>query len=518
MNELCVDDAEVLWEANGLPLLTRSALGKGHVLTVAVPLGALEDEKLHKVFELINESRTLLPSINDDNFSKPGRTTLNNIAGRRGPHERIPFLILTILAAVVLLSGALLRFRRRGEIVWIVLVPAALVFGIGLHTYGSLQTEDERLSHIGLISGIDRDSARTQQIFAYYSGPQEQMVTFSADVPRGVIRHVREAGGMMRTLETRCKGTMRLPNQPVKSNSMSGFQVDTVVQTKGVEGVLTFNESGLTGNLTNHLGAKIEDAVILVNRETYRVGNISGDGETTISVGDGDRLGKDEFTVSLIHQQLDTLRNALVRELLNRPARARQVSRKPVLIGYISTSLLDPLPGRNLQRQGWSVVAWPLQLGPPPPGTKVNIPGGFVDRNDDPNTTVFDPIKAEFNDHNLDSEFVVRARPPEGIAEMRDLAARLRIGIQAQRYHLTISGVRERRDGTRAHVEVKKIRSPTGLLPPVTVPDVNRFKSERDGYFVFSLKVERADQTYDPAGRPKWKFLSIDVALEGVSQ
>jgi len=273
---------------------------------------------------------------------------------------------------------------------------------------------------------------------------------------------------------------------------------------------------GLTGALTNHLGAEIENAVILVNRQTYRLGDIAGGGETEIAVGGSDRLGKGEFTGSLIQTQADTLRNALVKELLNQPSMDRKVHRAPVLIGYTTATPLGVLGNRSLQRDGWSVVVWGIELARPPSGSTVRIPSGFVDRKFDKNAILWDSVNETFNEHTMDAELIVRARAPEGIGPLRDATAILEINLHAPDYRLTISGLREHRDGRREYTELERIERPAGLLKPITVSDINRFRSDKDGCYVFSLNVEQAGEEFVASRR--WWFNSADVALEGVSQ
>jgi len=528
MVELNPNGATVFYEANGLPLLTHRSLGHGQVFTLAVPPGGLIDPSLHALWRVVNQARNVLPPVNDNDFLTPSCTTLMNLAGRRGPPRETPVLILGALAGLALVLGLVLRRRRRGELAWMVLVPVALIVAVAMYCQGLRQAAPERLTYVGLLSGLGDGRARVQESFAYYSGPENRRnLTFSSGSPTAIIQNVGETVAAAVGVEyTQCADIMTLPDQSVNLNSSRAFYVDSVLQSPGVEGTLTFGLKGLEGVLNNSLGADIEDAVLYVNRRTYRLGTLRA-GPTPVSIAPGDLLGNVQFlqedsqliTKGQFSSQAVTYvhRSKLITDILARPGVVRRVDAKAVLIGYMNQSPVDPLSGRELSRAGWCLVAWPVTYRPAPPGTPVKIPPGFVSLDYDRiGASVWDVNNERFNPASWGMELLVLARPPRGVS-LSDASADLAVSIGAPNYRLTVSGV-PAGGGPSDRVALKTFDSPSGKKE-VAIRDANRFR-RADGAYVFSLKVDRLGE---PSQSPtetgaQWSFETINVALEGITR
>jgi len=533
--ELHCEEAEVLYEANGLPLLAHRRLGEGHVLTLATSLGALAPEELHGVWRRVAAVRRARPPLDGDAFVGPAKATLQSIAGRRGPKKATPLTILLALLVLTVVAGAVLRLKRRGELLWCALVPLGIVIAAVLHVYGQSRTTPQALSHIGLISGLGQERARVQQVFTYYSGPNERRLDFSAGSERGLITDLGAgAAGGIESGRMRTGAMLELPDKRVRPNSTSLFYIDAVEPAPGVMSKLTFDDKGLSGTLGNRFGATVENAVLYVNRRTYRLGDLAPNQDTLVSVdwqeppgivtfpsGEDiqrarkanrpqDTWAKGDFAGSLVTK--DRRRNDLVRQLA---ARGANVGRGPVLIGYSPLSIVDPLPGRRLVRQGWSVVVWPLEIVAPEPGSEVAIPSGLVDLDfGHVGMTTWNRQMEQFITAMYPSELLLLARPPRPIGGLKNVSATIRVALDAVNYRLIVSGVKLGSDGRPASREqLDAFANPTGRIE-LQVPNADRFAHE-DGRFVFSLKVEVLDKKLPPTERGSWKFESVDVALKG---
>ncbi|HUU58367.1 MAG TPA: hypothetical protein VMZ50_02385, partial [Phycisphaerae bacterium] len=226
-----------------------------------------------------------------------------------------------------------------------------------------------------------------------------------------------------------------------------------------------------------------------------------------------------EFVSSATLDTVDVLRNRLVSRLVGVPGDGR-VLRGPVLIGYTSLCPIDPLPARQLERQGWSVVVWPLGYVAPAPGKRVRIPSGFVDvafERPPGAPLLWDEGTEEFHPLTNEASLRVAARPPAPIGPLRDAAAELRIGIRATGFRLRVFGVDSSLPAGRAKTLLESFDSPVGVRT-VRAADADRFRRS-DGSYVFVLAAERLTETKpeDVLDASTWGRLeSVDVELEGM--
>jgi len=544
MVELCVESAEVVYEANGLPLLTRKALGSGWVFALSMPVGALQDTALHRVWWQVNRAHRARGPVDDARFPSAGRQTIQKIAGRRGPTRNVVVLLLLIPVVVSGAGGMLLLRRRRSELLWWALIPLAVLASAGMYLYGTLSRQDERLSYIGLVSGSPDGSARVQQFFAYYSGPEARTATFSAGGPRGLIRDAALAGTGLQQGEVTTDTQVAMHDQAIEVNNTRAFYVDTMVPTRGVTADLTFDSGGVAGKVINHLGHDVTDSVIYVNRRTYRLrtpgregGTIASGAETKVTVADADLLGrvrfhqgpprpgaaprryaKGEFTSALQKTTTDRLRNKLLGEIVGTPGILGGVGRQPVLIGYTAGSLLDPVGKAGLAGHGWCVAVFPVTFSPPAPGA-VLVPSGFVDvRYSGTGAPVWDPMNERFNRTFRPTELIVRAAPPTAVGPLDEAELILRVAMDATGYRLVVSGVGPGGGQGPANTPLGSFDNPRRI--DLAVPRAGRFRTA-GGTYVLSLRVERIDpgptaQAGDTDNMMDWAFESVDVSVKGI--
>ena len=516
MVELQVEQAETIYTANGLPFITKRNFGHGHVIVLAVPIGGLSPQRLHKIWANIRNVGRSLGPLNPTAFEQAGQETLRQIAGQKGATRAAPVTVLLALTALVLVSGAALRFKRRGELVWLMLIPVAIAVSFALYAYGRTLSDPERLRHIGLISGLGDDRARLQEAFAYYSGPEQQLLGFAADSPGGLMTEIG-AGGAGVTSELLTLDGTELPPRTIRGNQTNAFYVDTVENLAVVEPALSLDGEGIVGTIRNLLPDDLEDAVIYANRIPYRLGTLPAGADTEVSITSQSQLAAGEFTGG---SEIKPRRNELTRALVSSPSDVPGARRggprveiryDPILIGYTPHSPLDPISGRQLQRGGWCVVNWPVGLKAPPEGTEVTIPAGFVKVRETGNLR--DPQTGGYRDEGGVVEF--RASPPPPIGRLSGASAEITVDLNAPNFKLAISGGQLNANGDIVpKEEIQTYDSPSGTYK-VTVPQADRFAGP-DGDLLFHLRIRRSESAGGYMAKTiKANVNSLQIALKG---
>jgi hypothetical protein len=492
---LAPGEAETLFRANGLPLLVESEYGQGHVLTLALPVAGLEDPLLGAVWRKVREVARSLPPLSDRQFLPAGRETLKQIAGRRGATRRWPVGILVGMAGLVLVGGLASRFVRRGELVWLVLIPLAVVVSVSLWAYGRTLSDPERLRHIGLVSSLPGGKIAVREAFAYYSGPEQRQITLTSDGPRGVISDIgaRAAGT---TTETRSDDGTSLPDVAVQANDTAAFFIDTVLDGTPIASGLSFDAGGVVGTITNQLDARIDDAVVYSNGISYSLGSLEPGKATDVTIGPANQLGAGEFTGG---GEVKPRRNELAAALVTTPSSGgksatggprRQISGRATLIGYTPVSPLDPLPGRELERDGWCVLAWPVAFRAPASGTSVTIPAGFVEV--DQRGTLIDPQTNEYQESSYGGSLGLKVRPPSCVSSLANATASVSVRLSAANFQLAVAGGKLDSGGQIVPDEVlQTVDDPSGTVA-VEVPQAERFAGP-DGSILLHLRVKRLD-------------------------
>jgi len=517
--ELAPETAEVVYTAGGLPLLTKKRLGHGHVFTLAAPIASLMDPKCHDIFYQIAQACRLAPPLDEASFLASAKHTLNQIAGRRSLTGIVPVSILLALMGLTVVAGIFLRFAGRGELVWAVLLPVAILVSFGLYAYGRSQSDSQRLSHIGLISGIGDDTARVQEVFAYASGPRTAKVTFTAGNEQGLVEDIGAAAGeALKTGRIETDAVVKLPGRQVKQNATAAVYVDTVAKVGRIATDVTFGADGLVGSITNGLSADVNDAVIYVNGQTYRLGQLKAGQATEVAVGAGDKLAAGEFSGSVVPEPLrNKLLGSLAVGAAARKATVRPVvDRSPVLIGYSPLSPLDPLGGMELDRQGWSVVVWPLDISTPPAGAEVFIPAGFVKL--DLKSSMWNPGTGRFSESQRGS-VQLWASPPGQVGSLEDATAIVTMNINATGFVLKAHEAQADPTGKLiAREELASYANPTGQVELVI--DRAERLADRRGRLALLLTVARLAKggqrgPVTLADAATFRFESIQIALKG---
>ena len=566
MAQLLPGDATVLFTANGLPLVTHHPMGNGHVLVLAVPTGALQYLPLTRLWRLPAELRVrTAPIRNDASFlvkPSPGvgdaghkslvvaremqftqgtqpegaRTAvqvLNEIAGRPGPVRAVPVGIMLAFAAGTLVVGGVLRLKRRGELIWVLLVPVAIAVGVAFFVMGATRTDQPHTSFVGLMTGVDDRHAVVQEVCSFYSGPGQLDKQFVSTDPQAVIEPMRLPGsGSMDLTRIRVNAPMALSDVDCRPDMTYGYVMESVVTTGGIDGSLTFGPQGLTGRVTNHLGQDLKDPVLYVNlgdarpkdaaafagtkgmmfyqnRQSYPLADLGEAQGMDIRPDEGSRLAPDAFTSRKMLSPTDHNRVSLIRQVVGLGDCVQGT--EPMLVGYVEGSLLTPI---DQKANGWRIVAWPVKLQAPAAGTKVLIPSPFV-RLAFMGATGYD--KGHFVTQASGGPSTIMVRLPHVIKAMDNPVVHLKLDMRASAFDVSVSGVKGfSPDGkNKALVLLNSFPNASGMCQ-VDVPNAQDFYDPDFG-FCFRMMVKPSANSDREQG-PQWQIVSIDVSIEGTTR
>ena len=538
--ELLAVDADVLHRVNGLPLLTRRQYGQGVMMVLALPLTGMADKDLHQYWYGVKRALQLRPSIDaslltdrSTDLTSPGAKALGSIAGRPAPRPVAPLAILIGLAGLTFAGGLALRHWRRGELLWLGLVPACLIAAAGAWIYGQSRVEQERITALSVMTGSPDGRARIQEMYTYYSGQESRQFDVQSGSPNATIVVLGGRDAMSQT-HTANANQMVLTDQAIALDNMKSYAVDGIIRTDGISGVLTFDGDGVQGALTNGLGMSLESAVLLHHERTYALGDLPAGRATAVRIAadvvprpiefvrvrGGQAHAEGDFTGrAAVQFDADTRRKQLVSHLMSVPSTSgRQVSQGTWIIGYTDRGLLDPLAGRSLTRRGMGVVAWPVSFAPAPAGEEVAIPFGIAPADVIPQaatSAIWNPSTREFLETTNRADLLLRVTPPAG-QRLEAAQVQLRIVLEdGMTLRLNVDGVPGGNIENRQTVPLETRDRPA--IETITIDNANRFRNEQ-GQYVFRIRVGSIDPVVDPTLAANWKFRRIDAALKGQSR
>ena len=519
MAHLCPVDAEVLWQANGMPLLTLRRLGAGAVFTLAVPVGALATDQSQPLWQTMARQMERSLPISADAFAETAEVKLNLIAGRRSSDRRTPACVVAVLAGLFLILGLFLRLRRRGELVWAIMIPLGLLCAAGLLVWSLTLRDEPRLSFLALASARSDGTAHVQQLSTYYT-PRTEQIDFSSGSPLGTIRPSASAStSMMESVEIAGGRTMTLAGMRIISNSWRTAYAEAPVNLPGRLVVkVRLGPKGLEGTITNNTGADIFDAVLITDSAAYAVGLLP-DGRTTTVVINDPPLPKDTYTGKTVRDDKDLLRNDLIAAVVRPPTAPRRhlPEPTPMLLGWSARALLDPLDGKGTESNGWTLLTVPLTLLKSPSGTKVVVPGGLLKLHIGGHPPVWVPKKRQFNESTLPGEVELNFAPPAGAGEITDARAVMRITLRAPNCRMRIFGFAGTEGQATEKKLIKTVDRPVGTYK-ITAENLRRL----EGRYKITIRIDPLETSKPGQTRERisvlWKIESLNLTLEGISQ
>ncbi len=541
MAHLCPTEADVLWEANGLPLLTTRRHGAGAVLVLAVPVGALATNQTGPLWQTIARQTDRVQPISPDAFPAAAESMLTQIAGRRSPDRRTPACIIGAQAALFLLLGLFLHLRRRGELVWVAMIPLGLLGGVGLLIWGMTFRDEPRVSFLSLATARPDGRTHVQQLSTYYT-PETENIDFSSGSPLGTIHPLAsDTASVMETVEVAGKRTMVLEGVMVIANSSRTAYAEAPVNLPGrLVAEVRLGPKGLEGAITNNTGEDVFDAIVVTGGEAYAVGLLPAGRTTTIVVHDPP-LPKNTYIEKNFRDGKDLLRNDLIAALVSPPSASRRYlsDPTPMLLGWSRKPLLDPLgkAGQQAESNGLTLLTSPLPLLKSPSGTKVVVPGGLLKLDIGGHPPVWVPKDRRFNESTLTGEVELSFAPPSGAGEITDASAVMRITMRAPNCRMSVFGFvgREGHPGAPGvKTLIKTVDRPVGTykitvdsLAPVADSPATRLSSsksgrqDRTGRYKITIAVdplEATESVMQESISTLWKIESLNLTLEGMSK
>jgi hypothetical protein len=522
MAQLCpMSGTEVLWETNGMPFLTARRFGSGTIFMLSVPIGALTTDRSRALWQTINRQAKRTTPISVDAFAEAAKDKLSQIAGRRSPDRRAPVYIVGVLAVLFGLMGLFLRFIRRGELTWLVMIPIGLLGTAGMLVWGMTLRDEPRLSFLAMASSRPDGTAHIQQLSTYYS-PETEDVAFSSGSPLGTIRPSASASiSVMQSTEISAERTMALEDVRVIANSSrTAYAESPIIMPVRLVTKLSLGPKGLTGTITNNTGADVFDAVVIASGRAYSVGDLPA-GRTTEVVINDPPLPKDTYTEKTVRSDKDLLRNDLISAMIS-PASGqnRRLSNpSPMLLGWSRQRLLDPLDKtltEKIESNGLTLLTSPLAMLKSLSGTKVVVPGGLLKLHIGGRPPVWVPKDRRFNESNLSGAVVLNFAPPAAAAELTDARATLQITMRAPNCRIRFFAVTGAEDKAEGQTLIRTIDRPVGTYK-ISVENLRRI----EGAYKITIKVDPV--TTDKQNKREristlWKIESLNLTLEGVSK
>ncbi len=544
MAHLCpMSGTKVLWEANGMPLLTSRRFGSGVIFTLSVPVGALASKTVSQpknntsqptsrprdktdrsgmLWQTISGQAKRTTPISVDAFAEAAKDKLPQIAGRRSPDRRTPVCIVGVLVVLFGLLGLFMRFIRRGELIWLVMIPVGLLGTVGMLVWGMTLRKEPRLSFLALASSRPDGTAHVQQLSTYYT-PKTEDGAFSSGSTLGTIRPaVSTSISVMKLTEISAKRTMTLENVRVIANSSrTAYAESPMILSGRLVTKLSLGPKGLSGTITNNTGADVFDALVIAGGRAYSLGDLPAGRATEVVINDPP-LPKDTYTEkTLFPSKEDRLRSDLISAMVSQASgQNRRLSNpSPMLLGWSRQRLLDPLGKtftKDVESKGLTLLTSPLVMLKSPPDTKVVVPSGLLKLHIGGHPPVWDQKKQQFNKSTLSGEVVLSFAPPAATVELTDAHATLQITMRAPNCRIRFFAVTGKEDQAEEKALIQTIDRPVGTYK-ISFENLRRI----EGAYEIIIKV-------DPVAADKqnkherisilWKIESLNLTLEGVSK
>ncbi len=522
MAQLCpLSGTEVLWKANGMPLLTARRFGSGTVFILSVPVGALATDRSRALWQAITEQTKRSSPISADAFAAAAQSKLSQIAGRRSPDRRTPVCIIGVLVILFGLMGLFLRFIRRGELTWMVMIPVGLLAAGGMLAWGMTLRDEPRLSFLAMASVRPDGTAHVQQLSTYYT-PETEDVAFSSGSPLGTIRSPSSASiSVMGSVEVGNGRTMALEGVRVIANSSRTAYAESPIIIPGrLVTKLSLGPKGLAGTITNQTGADVFDAIVITGGRAYSVGNLP-DGRATDVVINDPPLPKETYTGKIVRHDKDLLRSDLIAAMISQASGGigRLSNPSPMLLGWSRQRFLDPLDAtltEKAESNGLTLLTSQPAILASPPGTKVVVPGGLLKLHIGGHPPVWVAKDHRFNESTLSGEVVLTFAPPDAVAELADARATLRITMRAPNCRMRFFAVTDKKDEAKKQTLIETVKRPVGTYK-ISVENLRRI----EGAYKITIKVDPVE-TGEPDKRERistlWKIESLNLTLEGMSK
>ena len=546
------EGAEVLYTANGLPLLTRARYGMGFVHVLAVPVGALSHPDLMAIWRVVQVSLLTMPAVQihtparlrredrasaerkTESTARPGRAKrakgrsrpetrifhkasfekLQDIAGRRGLDGGVVLGCLVAFAAVTAGVGVLMHLRRRGERTWLVMLPTGMILALAMYVYAERQKDTPAVSYVGVAIGDGQGRATVHQAFSYYSPSEVPGLAVAPGSPLGHVFPLNPYATKGLGLTTAVTGNgVGLANVRIAENSAPAFLAEAVTAWPGFAADLRFAAAGMEGSITNQTGRDVTDAILLIRGRAYRIGDLPTGKATAVTIGLSQRMQAGEFVPKAYKGLQDRRNNDMIAQLTANAGKQGPRDDRPYVLGWSADRLLGPGPAmEKVAADGMMLLAQPIAIGRSPAGTTVRIPPEMTVQRYGRLGRVAWSQPSGFVEFVDGGAIEVIVGPPPEVGRLEDITATLSVEVTAPTYRLTIEGA-----GAAGEAELLASRKHPSGTTSIRVADADRFRNQQ-GKLRFRLRVsaiagEAKDR--DVTKVRKWKFQAIETILQG---
>lgn len=507
---LLLDDANALavMTADGVPLLTRRRLGLGSVFVSALPGDALIVPEVSDAWQQIGLCLRRNQPFSRERFSAEAPRALSQISGQAGLGRDSVLLLLGGYALLVILGGAWAVYRRRGDRLYPLAVPAAVALAIAVTLVALSRRDAPAGRYVAMTVFDERSLPAGRQCFSYYSPTALSLSITPGGRGGWVLLLPGQRGAGSPALPAEMTNQLILPTVEAPPDRPVAFAAAAI--PAGVEPLamdLRFGPEGLAGTVVNRHPYDLRDAILLVRGRAYGIGRLPAGSATVIAVGLDQRLSAGQFIPADILSPEDRLRNALLADLVALAAGDvfARPDDQPMLLSWTDSPPLHPWPDENLAVEGFAMRLQPVRIGPPARGQRVRVPPEFVTMEFVPGGTVFRNLRGEFVEMPVPGRAEILVHPPAAVGLLGGPRLTVRLAGRFPGYRLQIHNA-----AGQALAEYDNLIGQRELT--IAADDLS---ARPDGAIPLEFVIAPADIT-KPSGE-SWRFDTIDMILEGTT-
>jgi hypothetical protein len=273
----------------------------------------------------------------------------------------------------------------------------------------------------------------------------------------------------------------------------------TLQTAEPVEVAGRFGPDGLEGRVASGPFADLEDALLTTpGRQTVAV-RLQPDG--SFRAGSEDELTGGQLMAGGLLTDRQRARQTLYEALLAEP-RPRHVANRSLFLAWAKPIDLHFTLAADARTTGAALLVIPLQLERTPPGSRVTVPGAFVDCRRVTSDGRQLPVATE---SPLATTMGLRFRIPASVLPLTVERARLTLRLDAPGREVTVSVAR----GDVA--PLRRLASPLGT--EMVEVDPALIRPDADGIIVLNLWIGEASG--DNPGRNPWRLHSAGLEVRG---
>lgn len=302
--------SQVLAQEAGLPILLEKKIGNGAVFFSALDLSLSPFDAWNGTTgfweNLLSPGANFPAWLPSDTSSRQQLTgpmpyTLTNLPMLDLPSIRLlAFWLVLYILLIGPVNYLVLRWKKRLHLAWITIPAITLVFSIGAFGLGyALHGTDVFVNKISIIELIPEGKAQATGFIGIFSPAQRgyEVEVFGNGLvsAMGPFYDPWDSSGQAGVTSTRELKLIQgdpaiVKGLSIEQWSMQSFMVEGVsVDVSDIRGSLELQNQALIGSLKNTSGQKIQDALVLVNKSFYRLGDLEAGQEAPLDFSISDQ-------------------------------------------------------------------------------------------------------------------------------------------------------------------------------------------------------------------------------------